>query len=126
MNRREQSYVTKLVVLVFAIAHATAFAQRPEKPPTLDVSKPLGSFENPVRVFMPAGQKYYISRLRCSDGETPRYERVGSAGRGPYGNVVDVYDLRCQTGEPFSIVFDMYHKDYVEARPVSGFTLLER
>ena len=41
---------------------------------------PLGSRENPVRAQMPAGQRAYLQRLRCSDGRAPTFGRIGSRG----------------------------------------------
>lgn len=88
---------------------------------------PLGSEKNPVRANMPPGQRAYLERLRCSDGNAPAFERRGSVGTGPYGKIMDVYELKCLTGQPAtaSIYMDMYH-DHVEDRPVPGFTITPR
>lgn len=87
---------------------------------------PFGSAENPVRASMPPGERAYLDRLRCEDGSAPDYERGGSVGQGPYGNIMDVYDVRCgDNGVEFSVYMDMYHKGHVEAAPVSGFTIVE-
>jgi hypothetical protein len=85
---------------------------------------PLGSEQNPVRVNMPPGERAYLDRLRCSDGSAPQHERGGSVGVGPFGNILDVYDVKCATSTPASsyVYMDMYH-DHVEVRPVSGFTI---
>lgn len=86
---------------------------------------PLGSEQNPVRVNMPQGERNYLERLRCSDGNAPAFERGGSVGTGPFGNILDVYNVRCLTGTPAtsSVYMDMYHGDYLENRPVPGFTI---
>jgi hypothetical protein len=86
--------------------------------------QPLGSEHNPIRVSMPAGQRAYLARLRCSDGSAPAFARGGSVGEGPYGKIMDVYELKCSTGTPAtaSVYMDMYH-DHVEDRPVPGFTI---
>jgi hypothetical protein len=86
---------------------------------------PLGNEQNPVRVNMPPGERDYLERLRCSDGNAPAFDRGGSVGTGPFGNILDVYGVRCLTGTPAtsSVYMDMYHGDYVESRPVPGFTI---
>lgn len=87
---------------------------------------PLGSEQNPIRADMPAGQRAYLSRLRCSDGKAPQFERGGSVGSGPYGSIVDVYGVHCGGGATpaeSSIYIDMYHS-HVESRAVAGFTII--
>ena len=86
---------------------------------------PLGSEKNPVRANMPAGERAYLERLRCSDGNAPAFERGGSVGTGPHGTIMDIYELRCLSGQPAtsSVYMDMYHADYVENRTVSGFSI---
>jgi hypothetical protein len=86
---------------------------------------PLGSERNPVRVSDPGGERAYLGRLRCSDGSAPQFERGGSVGIGPFGNILDVYGVRCATGTPpsSSVYMDMYHR-HVEPRPVAGFTIV--
>ncbi|MEL1251934.1 hypothetical protein [Aurantiacibacter gilvus] len=84
---------------------------------------PLGSSENPVRASMPEGQRAYLDRLRCADGSTPSYRRVGNFGVGVYGNIVDGYEVTCAGEDPKMVVMDMYHRGHVENRPVPGFTI---
>jgi hypothetical protein len=76
---------------------------------------------------MPVGERAYLARLRCSDGNAPAFERAGSVGAGPYGKIMDLYHLKCLTGQPAtaSVYMDMYH-DHVEDRPVPGFTIKPR
>ncbi|RYY28275.1 MAG: hypothetical protein EOP62_03500 [Sphingomonadales bacterium] len=85
-------------------------------------AEPLGSEKNPVRVSMPAGQRAYLSRLRCANGSRPAFERGGSTGIGPFGNILDVYGVRCAGAEEVSIYMDMYHAE-AETRAVPGFTI---
>jgi hypothetical protein len=87
---------------------------------------PLGSAENPVRVFMPGGERDYLSRLRCSDGKVPQFQRMGSVGVSVFGNIADVYEVVCAGAEPAQseIFMDMYHGDHVETRAVPGFRLV--
>ncbi len=87
---------------------------------------PLGSMENPVRAAMPAGQRAYLARLRCPDGSAPAYERRGSGGDGPYGNIIDYYQVTCPGAQPVTVVMDMYHAGYAEDRAVPGFTIMPR
>jgi hypothetical protein len=88
----------------------------------------LGSEQNPVRVNMPPGEREYLSRLRCSDGVAPRFERLGSAGGAADGHILDIYDVRCAGGEPRAsqIWMDMYHPQHVETAAPPGFTLVAR
>lgn len=85
---------------------------------------PLGSEANPVRASMPPGQRAYLERLRCSDGNAPQYVRGGSVGEGPFGKIMDVYQLKCPGAQPAAadVYMDMYH-DHVEQRAVPGFTI---
>lgn len=86
---------------------------------------PLGSQENPVRAAMPEGQRAYLASLRCTDGQPPQFQRIGNFGLGVFGNIVDGYAVRCDGGTPAEakIFMDMYHRGYVETRPVPGFTI---
>lgn len=89
---------------------------------------PLGSRENPVRATMPPGQHAYLRRLRCGNGNTPEFSRIGNFGAGVYGNIIDGYQVNCGTAAPGDVVIymDMYHGGYVEDRPVPGFTISAR
>ncbi len=84
---------------------------------------PLGSAKNPVRTTMPQGQRLYLSRLRCSDGQAPRYFRAGNVGPGPFGNIVDLYKVSCPGAQPLEsdVYMDMYHGGFIESRIVPGF-----
>lgn len=89
---------------------------------------PLGTPENPVRVGGPHGQRAYVSRLRCSDGERPKIGTRVSAGVGAFGTIVDAYPLDCGAAEPgqFRLVMDMYHDGHREDRAPAGFTIVPR
>lgn len=88
-------------------------------------AQPLGSERNPVRADSPLGQRAYLSRLRCENGQAPRFRRVGNMGPGPFGSIVDLYIVECPGSAPArtEIYMDMYFRGYVESRPVEGFTL---
>lgn len=88
---------------------------------------PLGSKDNPVRVFMPEGQRAYLNSLKCVNGGLVKYKRLGSVGEGPYGFMLDLYEVKCELKskgieKEYSIYMDMYHKNYQENKVVDGFT----
>ena len=89
---------------------------------------PLGSIRNPVRVGGPSGERAYIDRLRCSNGERPKVGERGSAGVGAFGTIVDVYPLDCGAAAPgrFELIMDMYHEEHCEEAAPPGFTILPR
>ncbi len=87
------------------------------------LSKPLGSRANPVRAFMPEGQREYLRRLRCDDRKRPKFHRTGSFGPGPWGSIIDGYEVSCKDGFSVLIFMDMYHPDYRETEAVEGFTI---
>lgn len=83
---------------------------------------PLGSRLNPVRTDPAGGQKEYLARLRCADARRPAFKRVFSAGIGPFGRIIDEYSLRC-SDKTESVYLDMYHRGFVEARPIPGYSI---
>jgi hypothetical protein len=83
---------------------------------------PLGTEKNPIRADMPPGERAYLARLRCADGNAPTFQRLGSAGIGPYANILDIYTVQCRDAAARSVYIDMYH-DHVETAPVAGFTI---
>jgi hypothetical protein len=87
------------------------------------ISGELGSKENPVRCNMPRGERAYLNRLRCADNKAPAYHRIGSFGLGPYGNIIDGYNVKCEDKDPVTVFMDMYH-DHVEKEAVPGFTIV--
>lgn len=100
------------------------------QPDMKEVEKhPLGSAKNPVRVSMPVGQYDYLSRLVCENGESvSAFSRNGSVGQGPYGSIMDLYTVICDTNQgavEHSVYMDMYHPDNTETRPAAGFKALK-
>lgn len=99
----------------------------------VDTSKadkfPLGSQENPVRVGGPEGQRNYLSRLVCDNNEqVSAYDRLGSSDIGPFGGVMDIYEVICDTDKgvvKHEVFLDMYHHTYTETRPAAGFIALK-
>lgn len=90
---------------------------------------PIGTKENPVRVQGPMGQRDYLSRLVCDHNEpVSAFQRSGSAGIGPFGNIIDLYEVICDTNKgavSHSVYLDMYHGNYQETRPAAGFIALK-
>ncbi|MEY4590672.1 MAG: hypothetical protein RL497_2748 [Pseudomonadota bacterium] len=90
---------------------------------------PLGSIKNPIRVSGPYGQRDYLSRLVCSDGSpVASFQRQGNVGIGPFGTIVDVYEVVCESDKAdtkHAVYLDMYHGDYVETRAAAGFSALK-
>lgn len=84
--------------------------------------RPLGTNANPVRCQGPRGERYYLARLVDPDGAEIDFERIGSFGAGPYGNILDGYSVKL--GDKTVTVFmDMYHDGFFEDRPLPGFYL---
>jgi hypothetical protein len=82
----------------------------------------LGSQTNPVLCQGPPGEQEYLDRLRCSNGDAPAYERIGSFGDGPDGHVIDGYDVVCDENRA-TVFMDMYHEDHWETAPVGAFKM---
>lgn len=103
---------------------ATPYEVQDQTKPKVEISGPLGSDTNPVRCDFPKGERQYLNRLRCADGEPPTYSRIGSFGLGPYGNVLDGYKVKCEGRDDVTIFMDMYHQKYVETEAVPSFTIV--
>jgi tetratricopeptide (TPR) repeat protein len=89
---------------------------------------PLGSKENPIRVDGPSGQRSYLKRLVCDNNEpVSSFNRQGNAGPGPFGSIIDIYEVLCDTNNgvvTHLVYLDMYHAQYDETRPAAGFIAL--
>ena len=99
------------------------------KPNMREVEKhPLGTEKNPVRVSMPEGERDYLTRLVCANGEqVSAFARMGSGDLSPYGSVMDIYTVICDTDQgavEHTVFMDMYHANYVENRPAHEFKAL--
>lgn len=88
-------------------------------------SYPLGSAKNPVKVHGQRGEYEYVSRLICSNGElVSAYIRIASGGPGPYGSLMDIYRVICDTNQgaiDYLIYFDKSHPDNSETQAVANF-----
>lgn len=119
MNTLKRIFIFGLIVLSSqAIGKGNLY-----RLPRLDSWAPLGTRENPVRASMPIGEQDFFMRLRCPEGDAPTFERQGSIGTGPYGNVLDSYRATCRSGKTSTIIIDMYHQ-HREMRDINGFTTL--
>jgi hypothetical protein len=77
-----------------------------------DENAPVGSKQNPIKVSGVEMERFYCKFLRTPEGETLDYERVGSVGKGPYGNILDLYRVTTKDGEKqWDVYIDMYHED---------------
>jgi hypothetical protein len=86
----------------------------------------LGSWRDPVKCEMPAGEIEYLERLRGPDGKPVRYMRTGNLGRGVHGNIVDRYVVQSRDGTVCKeVIMDMYYPGYRETRPVEGFSITQ-
>ena len=143
----------KYCLIIASASLFTACATKPEQPATQNASDedlsstlvalfgenikvdeksleniPLGTKENPVRVQGSKGQRDYLARLVCESNEpVSAFQRAGSAGIGPFGSIIDLYEVICDTDKgavSHSVYLDMYHGNYEETRPAAGFIKL--
>lgn len=101
------------------------------KPDNEKIAKyPLGSKDNPVRADGPAGQRKYLSKLICTNGEAvSAFSRAGSVGLSPYGFMMDLYIVVCDTDKgaiELPVHMDMYHEGFEETKVAEGFSSLSK
>jgi hypothetical protein len=88
--------------------------------PSLDA--PLGSPANPVRAATYLGEFEYLTRLECPDGTKPHLRRLPGRKKGPYGNQLVGYRVRCiYLNRETRVFIDSHHATYLEHEPVVGF-----
>ena len=98
-----------------------AAAEHADTPP----AGALGSRENPIKTRGPRGEREFLVRLRCADGNAPAFERLGSTAPGDDGDILDSYVIRCPASRTtFVVLIDMYH-DYRETASLPPFAVLE-
>ena len=110
-----------------AITHAQAAV--PAKPATAEPKPPAGvnpklssadpeygySQKKPIKVGTkdefpgPSAERAYLNTLRDEVGKPVTFERLGSFGAGPDGNVLDGYEVQTSTGRKLTLYIDMYH-----------------
>lgn len=91
--------------------------------PTMTSRDPLFGLtrEKPVRVGSrdelggPKAQREYFESLRDGSGHPVEFRRVGNAGPGPHGSIVDIYEVKTRDGETTRVYIDMYHPDHAPA-----------
>jgi hypothetical protein len=81
-----------------------------------------------VRADTFLGELEYLSRLRCPDDTQPHFQRLpGAAGhglRGPYGNFVNGYRVRCiYLNTEYRVFIDPHHPHHAESAAVAGFVV---
>lgn len=124
MTKEEQDRALAVALLTAMITQGRAPGVDVEKIAEGAAQFPLGTVQNPVRVNMPKGQKAYLARLNCSSGATPLFKREGNFGAGPYGSIIDGYQLSCDANPLEELIYmDMYHPTHIENDPVPGFTI---
>ena len=100
----------------------------PVQPDPKELEKyPLGSAHNPIRVDGVMGERSYLISLSCHDNSSPSFKRAGSVGIGPYGFILDLYEVECVNNpesKKHSIYMDLYHPGYIENRAVPGFGII--
>jgi hypothetical protein len=121
-----------IVPLVFLLSLTTithSQAAPPSQPATAETKPPPGvdakltstdaeygySKEKPIKVGSrdefggPAAERAYFSTLRDEAGKPVTFNRIGSFGAGPDGNILDGYDVQTSTGRKLVLYIDMYH-----------------
>lgn len=84
-------------------------------------SRFFGSRTSPIQVDGPSGERTYLNRLICPNGNPPGRARLGSYP-GRHGHMIDLFELDC-CGEIFEVHFDMYHQGQPD-QALRGFQLL--
>ena len=80
------------------------------------------SEKNPIRVGSkeeyggPEAERAYLNSLLDATGKPVTFKRLGSAGVGPDGNVLDIYEVMIDDGTKVELWIDMYHPDKAPAK----------
>jgi hypothetical protein len=122
---------TIFAVVIFLASAATVPAQTtaPTKPAPAEAKPPEGvdpkltstdpeygySTMKPIKVGSsdeyggPAAERAYFNTLRDETGKPVKFQRLGSYGAGPDGNILDGYEVQTSTGRTITLYIDMYH-----------------
>jgi hypothetical protein len=66
----------------------------------------------------PAAERAYLDGLRDEAGKAVKYKRLGSVGKSPEGNIMDLYVVTTSAGKEVKLYIDMYHpKNEPEKQP---------
>lgn len=57
----------------------------------------------------PTAEREYLKTLRDEEGKPVTFQRAGSVGAGPEGNILDAYSVVTSTGRTLTLYIDMYH-----------------
>lgn len=124
------------IILAIALAFSGIVATHaqttaPAKPATAEPKVPAGvdpkltsadpeygySQKKPIKVGSkdefggPAAERAYLNTLRDEAGKPVTFERQGSFGAGPDGNMLDGYKIQTSTGHEDLLYIDMYHPE---------------
>ena len=90
---------------------------------TLAPDQPLGSLLNPVRCDGKTAEVRYLQSLRCPGGSPPHYHFKRRGPRGPFGNPLDEFRLRCVLeNTSHRVLVDRHHPGVATTEPIPGFT----
>ncbi len=113
---RSLFFSTVLILLpIFCAAKEPAAPANADPTQTSSDPKYGHTTDNPVRVGSaeeyggPAAERAYFRTLIDEKGEPVEFERKGSFGGGPDGNMLDGYMVKTSTGREYLIYIDMYH-----------------
>ena len=56
----------------------------------------------------PAAERAYLNTLRDEAGKPVKFERQGSVGAGPDGNVLDAYEVQTSTGRTLTLLTEVF------------------
>jgi hypothetical protein len=113
---RQIGYFALLSLLALALGACASAGYR--------LDAPLGTMDRPVLADSPRGEREYLHRLRCSDGNRPDFVRGGSTAPSRDGHILDGYLIRCGSSE-VEAFFDMYHPQATVSELLRGFSLVE-
>jgi hypothetical protein len=124
------------IILAIALAFSGIVATRaqttaPANPATAEPKAPAGvdpkltsadpeygySQKKPIKVGSkdefggPLAERAYFNTLRDEAGKPVTFERQGSFGAGPDGNILDGYEVQTSTGRKAVLYIDMYHPE---------------
>ena len=124
--------ILKTIALAFALMTLSTHAEEAPKAP-LPISKeakhPPGidlklmsedptygySEKNPIKVGGkeetdgPKAEREYLDSILDRNGKPIKYERLGSGGQSPDGNILDIYEVTLADGTKIRLWIDMYH-----------------
>ncbi len=67
----------------------------------------------------PEAEQAYLDDLRDANGKPIHYKRLGSVGRSPDGNIMDLYVVTSSTGQKVKLYIDMYHPQNEPAKQLA-------